>query len=82
VAALALVVGLGALWVRLPAGPVRAPAEELTPVVRGPVDDAPEPVAARLIDARMLLREVEVVRVGRAVQSVPRHRTDGADELP
>lgn len=82
VAGLALVVALGVLWVRLPAEPVRAPAEELTPVVRGPVDDGPEPVAARLIDARMLLREVEVVRVGRAVQSVPRHRADGADELP
>jgi hypothetical protein len=78
----ALLLALGVLLVRLPAAPAHPVAEQLGPVVRGPADDDPEPRSARLIDARTLLREVEVVRVGRAVQSVPRHRTEDGDERP
>jgi hypothetical protein len=83
VAALVLVLALGTLWARMPAAPAHRPAEELGPVTRGPADDAgTEPPAARLIDARALLREVEVVRVGRAVRSVPRpHRESEGPEL-
>jgi hypothetical protein len=68
------------LWARLPAvGRAEPAAEELAPVVRGPAgDDEEQPEYARLLDARALLREVEVVRVGRAVRSVP-GRT-GAEE--
>lgn len=79
----ALLLALGVLWVRLPAAPGHPVTEELGPVVRGPADDVDlDPRSARLIDARALLREVEVVRVGRAVQSVPRHRAGSGDERP
>lgn len=78
VAVVGLVAAAALLWARLPGATATGPAEEeLTPVVRGPAaDDSPE--QARLIDARALLREVEVVRVGRAVRSA--HRRPGSDE--
>lgn len=80
VAALVLALTLGTLWVRMPAARAYGPVEELGPVVRGPADDpGAEPPSARLIDARALLREVEVVRVGRAVRSGPRHHREAED---
>ncbi|HEX6755054.1 MAG TPA: hypothetical protein VF109_03815 [Mycobacteriales bacterium] len=78
IAVLGLLAACTVLWVRLPGRDVTAPVEEeLAPVVRGPAADDNQ-VAARLIDARALLREVEVVRVGRAVRSA--HRRAGSDE--
>jgi hypothetical protein len=78
VAVLGLLAACALMWVRLPGRNATAPVEEeLAPVVRGPAADDNQ-VPARLIDARALLREVEVVRVGRAVRSA--HRRAGSDE--